>query len=207
MLGDGRHGERQAGPQQQPVRVLGENLREDENGEQFLRQCLCGATDAWVDHFATFPSELVRRCILAGAAERVCSECGMPWARVVEKGELREHPAREGRQVRNVADFDGEDYAVRDNTLGLIREMQTVGFRATCSHKEVEPIGALVLDPFAGTATTLIQALKMGRRAIGIELSAKYVALARRRMDTEVGITEAEYLEQPRDMATQGRML
>ena len=36
-------------------------------------------------HFATFPDELPRRCILAGTSERgVCSECGAPWERVVE---------------------------------------------------------------------------------------------------------------------------
>ena len=36
-------------------------------------------------HFATFPDELPRRCILAGTSERgVCSECGAPWERVVD---------------------------------------------------------------------------------------------------------------------------
>ena len=33
-------------------------------------------------HFATFPDELPRRCILAGTSERgVCGECGAPWKR------------------------------------------------------------------------------------------------------------------------------
>ena len=36
-------------------------------------------------HFATFPNELPRRCILAGTSEKgVCSDCGAPWARVVD---------------------------------------------------------------------------------------------------------------------------
>ena len=36
-------------------------------------------------HFATFPDELPRRCILAGTSEHgVCGECGAPWVRVVE---------------------------------------------------------------------------------------------------------------------------
>ena len=31
-------------------------------------------------HFATFPDELPRRCILAGTSERgVCADCGAPW--------------------------------------------------------------------------------------------------------------------------------
>ena len=36
-------------------------------------------------HFATFPDELPRRCILAGTSEHgVCAECGAPWARQAE---------------------------------------------------------------------------------------------------------------------------
>ena len=36
-------------------------------------------------HFATFPEELARRCILAGTSERgCCPECGAPWIRQVE---------------------------------------------------------------------------------------------------------------------------
>ena len=43
-------------------------------------------------HFATFPTELVRRCILAGtSAHGVCSACGAPWRRVVER---ESHQAR-----------------------------------------------------------------------------------------------------------------
>jgi len=44
------------------------------------------------------------------------------------------------------------------------------------------PVGGVVLDPFAGTGTTLAVAIKHGRRAIGIDGSAKYVAIAKRRV-------------------------
>lgn len=40
----------------------------------------------------------------------------------------------------------------------------------------------LVIDPFAGVGTTLAAALRNGRRAMGAELNAEYVAIARRRM-------------------------
>src|SRR5206468_3137125 len=38
-------------------------------------------------HFATFPEELPRRCILAGSSSRgVCPKCGKPYTRVVHRG-------------------------------------------------------------------------------------------------------------------------
>jgi site-specific DNA-methyltransferase (adenine-specific) len=43
--------------------------------------------------------------------------------------------------------------------------------------------GELVLDPFAGTATTLAVAKKLGRQYIGFELSETYAANGRNRVD------------------------
>jgi site-specific DNA-methyltransferase (cytosine-N4-specific) len=48
-----------------------------------------------------------------------------------------------------------------------------------------DPTPALVLDPFAGAATTLMVAERLGRDAIGIELNAAYVAMAEARLARE----------------------
>jgi DNA modification methylase len=41
---------------------------------------------------------------------------------------------------------------------------------------------ARVLDPFAGTGSTLVAARRLGRSSVGIEISEKYTALARERL-------------------------
>jgi DNA modification methylase len=45
--------------------------------------------------------------------------------------------------------------------------------------------GETVLDPMAGTGSTLVAALRAGRNSYGIELGAKYVALAERAIEAE----------------------
>jgi site-specific DNA-methyltransferase (adenine-specific) len=48
----------------------------------------------------------------------------------------------------------------------------------------VTPPGGLVLDAFAGSGTTLLAARAEGRRAVGVELSARYCAIARKRLES-----------------------
>jgi len=45
--------------------------------------------------------------------------------------------------------------------------------------------GDMVLDPFAGSGTTGVVALRLGRDLIGIELNAEYVEMARRRIEND----------------------
>jgi DNA modification methylase len=55
-----------------------------------------------------------------------------------------------------------------------------VALMATLVDAATEP-GGVVLDPFAGSGTTLVAAAACGRSAIGIEIDARYIALARLR--------------------------
>jgi len=45
------------------------------------------------------------------------------------------------------------------------------------------PVGGVVLDPFIGSGTTAIVAIKQNKRYIGIDLNPKYCEIARKRID------------------------
>jgi DNA modification methylase len=49
------------------------------------------------------------------------------------------------------------------------------------------PEGGIVLDPFLGSGTTAVVAKRLGRRYVGIELNAQYVAMARERIARTIG--------------------
>jgi site-specific DNA-methyltransferase (cytosine-N4-specific) len=49
------------------------------------------------------------------------------------------------------------------------------------------PEGGTVLDPFSGAGTTVMVALRLGRSAIGIELSEDYAAMSRARIQDDLG--------------------
>ncbi|HZV03908.1 MAG TPA: site-specific DNA-methyltransferase [Gemmataceae bacterium] len=54
------------------------------------------------------------------------------------------------------------------------------------------PPGGVVLDPFAGSGTTLAAAVKHGRRAPGIDIRGSQVELTRRRLS---GVTPGLFQE------------
>jgi DNA modification methylase len=50
----------------------------------------------------------------------------------------------------------------------------------------VAPAGGLVVDPFAGSATTCTAAVRQGRRVIGMEINREWAELARERVRADV---------------------
>lgn len=129
-------------------------------------------------HFATFPPALVEPMVKASTSEKgVCPACGAPWRRVVET-ENATKLAVGGKLAQVKANGNRNDGNMR---MGDPTTM-TVGWRPGCTCDAGDPIGAVVLDPFAGSGTTLMTALRHGRRAIGLELNPSYCDLARRRI-------------------------
>ena len=132
------------------------------------------------EHYATFPAALVEPMILAGTSARgECPVCGLPWERITVKtvGHSTDCPKTEtahrargggGRLSGTVGKSGG------GRVDGTIRH---VGWRPTCKHN-AEPIPQLVLDPFAGTGTVGVVAIRHRRQFIGLDLNPEYATFA-----------------------------
>ena len=133
-------------------------------------------------HFATFPMEIPRRCILAGSSERgACPACGAPWKRVVE----REPADMAARYERGEPTRHGVNGAAASSASGVGRfsgESRTVDWQPTCRCDAGDAVPCVVLDPFSGAGTTGVVALRHGRDYIGIELNESYAAMSERRI-------------------------
>ena len=69
---------------------------------------------------------------------------------------------------------------------------------ATFPTKLIEPcilagsrVGDTVLDPFAGSGTTGVVALRHGRAFVGIDLSREYITMARKRIEGDAPLFNA----------------
>lgn len=131
------------------------------------------------DHFATYPEKLVTRCILAGTSEKgCCPTCGKPWERVVEKtGEFQR------RWSTNNA--EGSPY---NKQSSMQNTYESKGWSQSCTCSPANPVPSLVFDPFSGSGTTGVVALRYGRRYVGIELSMPYIRLAVDRIGIPQGV-------------------
>ena len=132
-------------------------------------------------HYASFPSGLPRRCIKASTSEAgSCPECGTPWAPVVE--------TRTADKI-NPRPFSKPGNEENRGDVGRIYEESVtdlIDYRPSCSCPPADPVPCTVLDPFAGTGTTLAVAVELGQRAIGIELNPAYLPMIRARVENAV---------------------
>lgn len=148
-------------------------------------------------HFACFPPELARRCLLAGAPSQVCAECGAPWRRVVERQRLLDgHTPVTGAFSR-----PEEPFRIPPNGVGHWRyttQTTDLGFAATCQC-EAGVAPSVVFDPFCGSGTTLLVARELGHHAVGVDLSWEYLQVIARQRLGLADLAAWEGRERPRE--------
>ena len=75
------------------------------------------------------------------------------------------------------------DSSKGNNETRLHPTQKPIGLMVWCMDRAKVAPGATVLDPYAGSGTTLIAALETGRKAIGIEIDERWVEVACRRLE------------------------
>lgn len=121
-------------------------------------------------HFACWPEAIPERFIRAATSERgACPNCGAPWARAVEReltgvDERRPDNGMPGRTGNGLTRMRAGDPS-----------STTTGWQPTCTCPPAEAVPCMVLDPFSGSGTTAKVAVRLGRRAIGVDISAEYL--------------------------------
>jgi hypothetical protein len=86
---------------------------------------------------------------------------------------------RPGRYTRKAGGQD--DYS--NGGAQAFRQSETLGWRPTCDHND-DTGSCIVLDPFCGSGTTGVVAKRHNRKFIGVDMSADYLEMARKRIES-----------------------
>lgn len=142
------------------VAIKGRNGRGDEDNTTTTRN----KRTVWTiptapypnSHFATFPPDLIRPCILAGTSEKgACASCGAPWRRVVvATGHINK---------REPAHVPGRNNTKVDSTGWAPTRQATQEWAPSCTCTTTETRPCIVSDPFAGSGTTGQVCVEEGR--------------------------------------------
>src|SRR5690606_3416749 len=125
-------------------------------------------------HYAVYPPALVEPLIKAMAPPKVCRTCGEPSRRIIaseqlDTGRTTNGAKNKGRKAESPTDFETR----------TVSQHHTLGW-TDCGHNNWRP--AVVLDPFAGTGTTIAVATGHGHDAIGIDIDERNRDLAYERI-------------------------
>jgi DNA modification methylase len=137
-------------------------------------------------HYAVYPPALCERPIKAMCPAKVCTVCGAPSERITSEPEYVDQRGAphdgdaEWRHGRGGA----EEGMGSTAPTSLTRTTTTIGWtECECPDDGTKWRPGVVLDPFAGSGTTLMVANELERDAVGFDIDARNATLARQRVD------------------------
>jgi site-specific DNA-methyltransferase (adenine-specific) len=131
-------------------------------------------------HFATYPSKLCETPIKAGCPEFICTKCGKAREKVFEPSEEYKKHLGKGYHDHSADIEVGMSQPRHKNYKSITAEYLHTGYTDCNCNAPFEP--GIVLDPFAGSCTTLDVARRLGLRWIGIEVKQEYIEIGKKRM-------------------------
>jgi len=117
-------------------------------------------------HYAMWPAKLAERLILSMCPAEVCRECSEPRRRITDRSYVPDHSGGGATTRRDATEPEGNNRGINGGPRMAVVS-RTLGW-SDCGHNNWRP--GHVLDPFAGTGTTLAVADIHGRDATGIDL-------------------------------------
>lgn len=134
--------------------------------------------------YKTSPEEIQRRSLDENGRRNTEAGFGRDRTKTYAKG-----GADPGNVVSAPQSYNQHYGPAGEHTAVMPEGLASFFIKACC------PPGGIVIDPFAGSATTTVVARRLGRRAGGIELHAEHVLVARQRIAADVADAPAGSLQ------------
>lgn len=139
--------------------------------------------DFETDHFASFPEELIRKPILASVPKEICSNCGNYRLKIYEKIGESSYENMKGQDTSKFRSEQGIKQNMRAEKECYERPVIERFEECGCDNPSYTKSG-IVIDPFNGTGTTCIEAIRQEVNYIGLELNEKYAEISEARIST-----------------------
>ena len=128
-------------------------------------------------HFAVFPTKLCERPILAGCPAEVCKHCGMGRTRIMKAKVLKY------KAIPYTAESGFIRHGKGKSTLNnSIVKRETIGWTNCHCKGEDKYEPGIILDPFGGSGTISIEAEKLARSSIIVDIKEEYCKMALKRL-------------------------
>lgn len=135
------------------------------------------------DHFASYPEALVRIPIMASVPKQICSNCGNYRLKVYDKLGESSYENMKGKDTSQFRSEQGIKQNMRADRECYERPAIERYIECGCDDPAYNNAG-IVLDPFNGTGTTCIEAIRQEVNYIGLELNDMFVKMSEARIRT-----------------------